>query len=116
MRREGEKARRREGETRPFVEARLRFSPTLDRRPSGDFLAQGKLISDEPDHPHGQWTVAVKPLLPEGDDMPSELDAYVAFLAHDAPHDALKVGETVELFHGFDPIGSVLILVESDQP
>src|ERR1700719_5079579 len=97
--------------------AMIRFADTLMKRPAGHFLAQAKFPSDADTNPVGKWSLAVEPIVDfAGSTVPSSLPAFVMFVADEAPTDLLKHGETIELFYGFDRIGTALIAEEAMAP
>ncbi len=89
--------------------AEVQFSGSVGKRPRGRFLAQAKLASDTPENPYGQWDLVIEPVIELDLEQPERIPAFVEFLSTSAPSDALTQGARIEIFHGTQAIGALVV-------
>lgn len=99
------------------VYAEIRLAGPAKNRPTGRFLVQARLSSDDDSAPYGHWSLAVEPLIQSepGAPLPPEFPASIAFVSNEAPHSALAEPARIELFFGVSRVGIALPVQQHDE-
>lgn len=90
------------------VVATIRFSEVLRGRwPSQRLFGLAHFDSDDRDHPHGKWSLAVEPW--SSVDSEGRVQAWIAFVAPEAPQHLLRRSTQFKLFVGPTELAEVTI-------